>query len=202
MARNAAPTFEAATRFDATPPSFDEAALGRGLPAEVEAVIARAGALRHAPVQAEALLQQARAMAPLHPAPLIALYRFHFYGHRLREARAVAQQALAVARAVLGPAFGSVPPTRDQARFDAAVRFYLFTLKGQAYLSLRLGDVDAGRAALAELRRLDPEDCVGGAVLADVLARQGRDDDHDHAHDQDTPTPARPPRGWSPEPAP
>jgi hypothetical protein len=172
---------------------FDDTALGRGLPAEVEALIARAGALRHAPPQAEALLLQARAMAPTHPAPLIALYRFHFYGHRLREARAVAQQALAVAREALGPAFGRVPPSNEQARFDAAVRFYLFTLKGQAYLSLRLGEIDAGRAALAELRRLDPQDCVGGAVLAQVLGRQGRSDD-DEGFDA-----ARTPRGWSPE---
>ena len=35
--------------------------------------------------------------------------------------------------------------------------------------------------ALDELRRLDPQDCVGGALLAAVLARQGREDDDDGA---------------------
>jgi len=178
-------------RHDEAGLSFEDAALGRGLPAEVEAVIQHAGRLPHAPDEAEALLRQARAMAPTHPAPLIALYRFHFYGHRLREALAVAQEALAVARTALGPGFGSSPPTAEQARFDAAVRFYLFTLKGHAYLSLRLGDVAAGKQALEELRRLDPQDCVGGAVLEQVLARQGLDEDDDIFA-----TPQRP-RGWA-----
>lgn len=173
--------------------AFDDAALGRGMPAGVEALIARAGGLPHDPVQAEALLREAVALAPAHPAPLIALYRFHFYGHRLAEALALAGLALGVARAALGPAFGEVPPTAEQARYDAAVRFYLFTLKGQAYLSLRLGQVDAGRSALAELRRLDPQDCVGGAVLAGVLARQGRDDEGE------APAPPASPRGWAEE---
>jgi hypothetical protein len=185
---------------DTTPTSaegfaFDDAALGRGMPVEVEALIARAGMLPHDPLQAEALLREAVLRAPMHPAPLISLYRFHFYGHRLAEALAVADHALGVARAALGPSFGEAPPTADQARYDAAVRFYLFTLKGQAYLNLRLGRMDAGRAALAELRRLDPQDSVGGAVLAKVLARQGHDEDTEAS------VPALPdtPRGWAEE---
>lgn len=156
---------------------FDDAVLGRGLPAEVEALIAAAGALRQDRETAEPLLRQARALAPRHPVPLIALYRFHFYGHRLREAREVAREALGVARSALvpnhpDPVAANLPPISDeQARFDAAVRFYLFTLKGFAYLNLRLGDIDVGRMALQELRRLDPQDRVGGAVLAQVLER-------------------------------
>lgn len=177
--------------------AFDDAALGRRMSAEVEALITRAGQLPHDPAQAEALLREAVALAPTHPAPLISLYRFHFYGHRLAQALAVADHALGVARAALGPQFGQVPPAPEQARHDAAVRFYLFTLKGQAYLSLRLGRVDAGRAALAELRRLDPQDCVGGGVLSKVLLRQGRDVD---AGDSDAPSLPETPRGWAEEP--
>lgn len=177
--------------------AFDDAALGRGMSAEVEALITRAGQLPHDPAQAEVLLREAAALAPTHPAPLISLYRFHFYGHRLAQALAVADHALGVARAALGPHFGQVPPAPEQARHDAAVRFYLFTLKGQAYLSLRLGRVDAGRTALAELRRLDPQDCVGGGVLSKVLLRQGRDDD---AGDGDAPSLPETPRGWAEEP--
>ncbi len=174
-------------RFD-TP--FDHAALGHGLPAPVEALIGRAGQLRHLPHEAEPLLLEARRQAPKHPATLIALYRFYFYGHRLADARAIASESLAVARDALGPDFGSAPPGEMEARFDASVRFYLFALKGYAYLSLRLGELDAGRAALIELRRLDPQDRVGGAVLARVLARLGRDPDEV----DDAPAP---PRGWS-----
>lgn len=187
---------------EAALPDFDEAALGRGLAPEVEALIAQAGRLRHAPDEALALLRAARAQAPAHPAPLIALYRFHFYGHRLREARQVAEEALAVARAALGPDFGTAAPDEAAARFDAAVRFYLFSLKGYAYLSLRLGEIDAGRGALAELRRLDPHDHVGGALLARVLARQGADDDDETPTDlPQLDASGRPlaPRGWGPE---
>lgn len=171
--------------------SFDDAALGRGLAPEVEALMTRAGSLRHAPEDAQALLLEACAMAPLHPAPLIALYRFHFYGHRLSEARLVARDALEISRKALGPAFGEQPPSDDDARFNAAVRFHLFSLKGHAYLSMRLGDFESARADLEELRRLDVEDRVGGAVLAQVLARKDLDPD-DVAFDA---TPLSP-RGW------
>lgn len=188
---------------------FDSAVLGRGLPPEVEALIAAAGLVRQDRAQAEPLLLKARALAPSHPATLIALYRFHFYGHRLREAREVARESLGIARAALLPAdhpdpvAADLPPISDeQARFDAAVRFYLFTLKGFAYLNLRLGDIDVGRAALQELRRLDPQDRVGGAVLAVVLARvelgQAADaDDSEEDDDSRARSQGRlPHRGW------
>lgn len=188
---------------------FDSAVLGRGLPPEVEALIAAAGLVRQDRAQAEPLLRQARALAPTHPATLIALYRFHFYGHRLREAREVARESLGIGRAALlptdhpDPVAADLPPISDeQARFDAAVRFYLFTLKGFAYLNLRLGDIEVGRAALQELRRIDPQDRVGGAVLAVVLARaeQGQSaygDDSEEDNDGQAHAQGRlPHRGW------
>lgn len=185
---------------------FDTAVLGQGLDPQVEALIAQAGLVRSQRELAEPLLLKAKALAPTHPATLIALYRFHFYGHRLREAREVATEALAVARAALlsqtcDPAAAALPRiTDEQARFDAAVRFYLFSLKGYAYLSLRLGDLDTGRAALAELRELDPQDRVGGAVLAVVLARaEGGDADEEPERDYDKQALAEgrlPHRGW------
>lgn len=174
---------------------FDAEVLGQGLAPEVEALIAQAGMVRSQRELAEPLLQAARALAPSHPATLIALYRFHFYGHRLREAREVAAEALAVARATLRSGI-----TDEQARFDAAARFYLFSLKGYAYLSLRLGDLDTGRSALSELRRLDPQDHVGGAVLAVVLARAESgeaDDEPEQDHDMRALAEGRlPHRGW------
>lgn len=151
--------------------AFADSALGHGLPAEPAALIASAGLLRHRPEQALPLLERARALAPRHPVPLIALYRFHFYGHDLERAKAAGEDALAVARTALGPDFGDRPPTDDEARHDAAVRFYLFTLKGLAYLNLRLGELEEARLMLGELRRLDPGDRVGGALLAHVLQR-------------------------------
>lgn len=174
---------------------FDRAVLGGGLPPEAERLIAEAGLIRGDRARAEPLLLQARALAPMHPAVLIALYRFHFYGHRLQEAREIAKQSLDVARAALGD---DLAITDEQARFDASARFYLFSLKGLAYLSLRLGDIDAGRTALAELRQLDPQDRVGGGVLTHVLARAEQADEHtgDAAGDPGSHPIAH--RGWSP----
>jgi len=74
---------------------FDAAVLGQGLAPDIEALIEQAGLVRSQRELAEPLLLKARALAPTHPATLIALYRFHFYGHRLREAREVSIEALA-----------------------------------------------------------------------------------------------------------
>jgi tetratricopeptide (TPR) repeat protein len=175
-------------RFDEELAAFATGAIGAGLTPQVESLIAQAGQLRHLPQQALPLLESARAAAPRHPAPLIALYRFHFYGHRLEQARAVGIDALAVARTALGPNFGDEPPSDEEARFDAAVRFYLFTLKGLAYLNLRLGEFEEARLLLRELRRLDPADRIGAALLAHVL--------HRHETDGDTSV-DYPVRGWS-----
>ena len=56
-------------------------------------------------------------------------------------------------------------------------RFYLFTLKGYAYLQMRLGNLGEGRAAVMKLLELDPSDKVGARVLLEVLDRMGLDDD-------------------------
>jgi hypothetical protein len=157
--------------FDDELAAFADGVIGGGLGEPVTALITQAGTLRDQPEAAQPLLELARALAPRHPAPLIALYRFHFYGHRLEQARAVGVNALAVARTALGSSFGDDAPGDEATRHDAAVRFYLFTLKGLAYLNLRLGEFDQARVLLAELRRLDPKDHVGGGLLSHVLAR-------------------------------
>lgn len=169
--------------------TFADSALGAGLSPQVSSLIARAGLLHQQPQEALALLEQAQAAAPRHPAPLIALYRFYFYNHQLVQARAVGEDALAIARTALGPDFGDVPPPAEATRHDAAVRFYLFALKGLAYLNLRLGAMEDAYAQLKELRRLDPNDHVGGAVLLHVLIR------HQNGELVDA-TPNYPARGW------
>lgn len=176
--------------FDDDLAAFADGAIGGGLSPQVNALITQAGLLRHLPLLALPLLEQARAAAPRHPAPLIALYRFYFYGHQLAQARAVGEDALAIARTALGPNFGDIPPGDEATRGDAAVRFYLFTLKGLAYLNMRLGTLDEAQLMLKELRRLDPQDHVGGALLLHVLTR------HENGDTADAPV-AYPVRGWS-----
>lgn len=181
--------------YEAAAAAFAASVIGGALAPEVEALIAEAGLLRDQPAKALPLLERARALAPKHPVPLIAIYRFHFYGHALEQARAAGEDALAIARSVLGPDFGDVVPDDEATRGDAAVRFYLFTLKGLAYLNLRLQDLDEARLMLGELRRLDPKDHMGGGLLSHVLAR------HEAGHTTslvDGPV-DYPVRGWAPQ---
>jgi hypothetical protein len=56
-------------------------------------------------------------------------------------------------------------------------RFFLFSLKGFAYLNMRLGNLAVGREAVLKLMELDPSDKVGAKVLLEVLNRGGRDDE-------------------------
>lgn len=162
---------------------FDSAVLGQGLSPAVEAALAEAGALRGVDAAGTmAALMRAAALAPEHPAVLIALYRHHFYGHRLHAARDVARRALVVAAQALGlPTVWREAPRRPlpEAMTDPRSRFYLFVLKGYAYLSLRLDDDVEARDALALLADLDPDDRVGGSVLEAVRVRAlvGADDD-------------------------
>jgi hypothetical protein len=170
------------------PSDFDAALLGLSLPAVAALALQEASALR-GDAQAElAALMRAQAAAPEHPAVLIALYRYHFYGHRLQPARAVARRALVVGARALGlpELWRELPRSAlPGARHDPGTRFYLFALKGLAYLSLRLGDGSEARDALALLRALDPEDRIGAALLEGVRQRAlrrgqaGADDDAD-----------------------
>jgi hypothetical protein len=170
--------------------AFANSVIGAGLAPKTTALIEQAAGLYEEPAQALALLERARAAAPRHPGPLIALYRFHFYGHRLEQARAIGEDALTLARVALGTHFGDVPPSEEATRVDAAVRFYLFVTKGLAYLNLRLGDLDEARMLLRALRHLDPKDIVGGGLLSHVLARHEAGGPNAHAPDY-------PVRGWS-----
>ena len=154
---------------------FDDAVLGAGLPPAAEAALKSAGEWRGTdPAQAMAKLMLAMALAPGHPAVLIAFYRHHFYGHRLAAARDIARRALAVGATALGlPTVWREVPRQPlpEAWTNARTRFYLFALKGYAYLSLRLDDPVEARDALSLLRALDPDDRVGGQLLEDVRVR-------------------------------
>lgn len=157
------------------------ALLGGGLPPEAEFHLWEAGLSYHLDDVAEHHLRKAQALAPGHAAVLIGFYRFYFYKGRLAD-------ALLIARLCLDKAAREsrlAPDWRDVAAGDAAFgdyenvlpRFYLFTLKGYAYLQMRLGDLAEGRAAVTKLLELDPSDKVGARVLLDVLERVGLDDE-------------------------
>jgi hypothetical protein len=119
----------------ATAEFSDDAVLGRGLPPRVESLIREAGSLYDEPFEAQNRLEQARSLAPGHPAILIALYRFHFYGNWLDAAREIAIEAMVAAARRLGLPDESqrVAPNQRLLRGMAALpRFYLFAHKGYA----------------------------------------------------------------------
>jgi tetratricopeptide (TPR) repeat protein len=158
-----------------------DALLGGGLPPEAEFHLWEAGLSYHLDDVAERHLQEAQALAPGHAAVLIGLYRFYFYKGRLGEALEIAKVCLDKA------ARDNKLPLdwRDVKATDAAFgryeemlpRFFMFTLKGYAYLQMRLGNIDEGRAAIMKLLELDMSDKIGAKVLLGVLERIGHEDD-------------------------
>ncbi len=157
------------------------ALLGGGLPSEAEQHLWQAGLSYHLDDIAENHLREAEAIAPGHAAVLIGLYRFYFYKGRLAEALEIAKRCLAKAAQE-----NRLPPDwRDVSAGDAEFgryenilpRFFLFSLKGYAYLQMRLGQIDEGRRAVDKLLELDPSDKIGAKVLLGVLDRMGQDDD-------------------------
>jgi hypothetical protein len=156
--------------------------LGGGLPIEAERHLERAALCYHHSDVAETHLKAAEALAPDHVAVMIAYYRFYFYKGRLVEALAVSRSCIAKAMRenLLGDDWRAVREDgADFSNWGALVpRFFLFSLKGYAYLNMRLGRLDEGRAAAEKLIELDARDRIGAQVLLDVLDRMGMDDDN------------------------
>ncbi|MGA7809159.1 hypothetical protein [Bradyrhizobium sp.] len=157
------------------------ALLGGGLPSEAELHLWEAGLSYHLDAVAEKHLRDAEALAPGHAAVLIGLYRFYFYKGRLVEALEIAKRCLTKAAEENNLAADWRKVTAGDAAFglyeNILPRFYLFTLKGYAYLQMRLGHIEEGRLAVLKLLELDPTDKIGAKVLLGVLERIGQDDD-------------------------
>lgn len=160
---------------DAAFTEFSATLLGKGLPAAAERHLNLAAENYRFADVAEAHLLDAQVAAPGHAAVLIGLYRFYFYKGQLVRALGIAQQCLDKAARELGLPRDWRDARPGMARFDAyeeiAPRFFLFSLKGYAYLRMRVGDLDEGGQALQKLLELDPTDKIGARVLLDVLAR-------------------------------
>jgi tetratricopeptide (TPR) repeat protein len=157
------------------------ALLGGGLPSEAENHLWQAGLSYHLDDIAENHLREAEALAPGHAAVLIGLYRFYFYKGRLLEALDVAERCLLKAAEVnnLSGDWRTVRAADAEfGRYESILpRFFLFSLKGYAYLQMRLGRMEEGRLAVMKLLELDPSDKIGAKVLLGVLERMGQDDD-------------------------
>jgi tetratricopeptide (TPR) repeat protein len=160
---------------------LETAVLGQGLPPEAQRCLEYAGDLYADSAEAEKYLKEAEKWAPDHAAVLIGLYRFYFYKGRLQDALHIANLCLRKAARENNMPLDWRRVTRNDAVFDRyeeiLPRFFLFTLKGYAYLQMRLGALEESRAAIMKLLELDPTDKIGAKVLLSVLNRAGRDDD-------------------------
>jgi tetratricopeptide (TPR) repeat protein len=176
-----------ATRQDKRQPSpvedalLADALLGGGLPPEAEWHLWEAGLSYHLDDVSEQHLREAEALAPGHAAVLVGLYRFYFYKGRLDEALDVARQCLEKAARENNLAENWRDVKAGDALFgryeEMAPRFFLFTLKGYAYLQMRLGNLDEGFDVIQKLLELDPSDKIGAKVLLEVIQRIGQDDE-------------------------
>jgi len=143
------------------------------LPAEVEDLIQTAGGL-YGEGGAEQPLLEALRQAPESLNVLVAAYRFYYYQHRLEDALRIAGQALAVtarrldiplAWALLSEAHLS----QGGPAAMALLRFHLLSLKAEAYLLLRLGRQEEGKAILEKLVALDSNNRLGAQQLLEVV---------------------------------
>ncbi|MEI6557711.1 MAG: hypothetical protein WCO00_04830 [Rhodospirillaceae bacterium] len=147
-----------------------------GLPDVARAALAGAAADWADDTAAESQIRAALAVAPGHLAVRVGAYKFYFYKHRLPEAAPHALWCVGWASARLGlPA--------DWRRLSAAavagagpeplLRFLLFSLKAYGYVMVRQGALAEGRAAVARVVDLDPDDRVGAGRLLTVIDRGG-----------------------------
>jgi hypothetical protein len=148
---------------------------GGGLPPLAEQHLRQAGLSYHLYDVAEEHLRQAEICAPDHFAVLIGFYRFYFYKGRLAEALKIANICIAKAAREKNLAADWRDARPGDADFgsydDVLARFFMFSLKGYAYLNMRLGDLVEGRVAIAKLLELDASDKVNAKLLFDVLER-------------------------------
>lgn len=149
---------------------------GGGLPPSAERHLALAGQHYSADGLAEHHLSEARKFAPDHFAVLIGFYRYYFYKGRLREALDISNICMAKAAREKNFSTDWRAVEKGDASFgdydDVIARFFMFCLKGYAYLNLRLGDMAEGRAAIDKLLQLDATDRINARLLFDILERQ------------------------------
>ena len=124
--------------------------------------------------ESETLLLKAADISPENLSVLVGLYRYYYYQHRYENALQVAYRVLEViAKKISFPERWS-DLTLEYMGFGAMtsmqmVRFYLFALKGIAYLNLRLRRITEARAILDKIVDLDKADRIGAQQLLTLV---------------------------------
>lgn len=143
------------------------------LPDGVAALLDRAAA-DYGRESAELALLRAYFALPEHLTVLVALYRYYFYRHRLRDALTVVDRAMEVAADRLGLPRdwrgmdeGSLAVAAS--RSFGLLRFHLLALKARGVVLLRLQEPAQARACLERLAALDRRDQLGARALLQVV---------------------------------
>ena len=150
---------------------FDEV-----LPEAVESLLVDA-AEHYGEAECELRLLKAFFLAPESLTVLVSLYRMYFYQHRYEETLITAAHALRISGTRLG-----FPSDWQELQLShlgsdlplGLVRFYLFALKGMAYVKMRIGELEEGEAMIDKVMALDLEDRLGGSVLKEVILETRR----------------------------
>jgi len=123
------------------------------------------------PAQVEAALWTAVATAPDQLPVYYLLYKLHAGRGQMDLALSAATKGLAAAAQAAGLPLDwrLVQPDATDFSVPGAARFWLFTLKALAFISLRRDDRDTAAALVAQLKLLDPEDHLGASVVAKLL---------------------------------
>lgn len=125
---------------------------------------------RHDRAAAAARFRDALAVDPTALATWFCLYKIHTYAGDLDAALDAAHGGLrqAALRANLAPDWTLW--RRDEIVAEGPGRFALYTLKALAFIRLRRGEPEDAANVLARLADLDPDDTVGGSVVAALAA--------------------------------
>lgn len=165
--------------------TFDMDAFKTEMPAEILALLGDAENPYSNFEQSEAVLRAAVEKAPDNLALRIATYTFYFYANRMHEAIPHAEVCLGMAARALGipEDWRQVgPDSADFSGLEQSQRVYVKSLMALGFCRARIGDLAEGEALLRKAASLDPQDRIGAAALADLIARGGvpdKDEDED-----------------------
>lgn len=141
--------------------------------AELAAMLIEQAAAEYGNSDVEPLLLEAYKIAPEHLTVLVALYRYYYYQHRLKNALDIAQEALAVSGRRLNFPRQWYQLTSEHVGAGALismgmVRFNLLALKAAGYLNLRLHNWQIAIEMLTKVSELDEANRLGSSALLEI----------------------------------
>jgi hypothetical protein len=123
----------------------------------------------------ESLLWTAQVSAPECLPIYYLLYKFHARLRQYEQAERAALKGVSVAarQAALREDWRAVAAGDADFAAPGPARFWLFSLKALAFIYLRSHRADASRELVEKLRELDPDQGLGGEVIAALLQGSG-----------------------------